>query len=341
MINNSNSILAFAVILLLFSCKKEKITALQDEIKLEVPSYFPQPNYNFQGNPLSTKKFELGRKLFYDTYLSIDNTISCASCHHQQYAFSDAGNALSAGVNGTLGSRNSPAMFNLIWNTSFMWDGGINHIEIMPLAPITDHREMNISMPDLIAKLNSSSSYKALFKDAFEVETITDYELFLALAQFMGMLISADSKYDKYIQGKATLTASELAGLELFRNHCASCHIEPLFSDMDFHNNGLDEEFEDEGRYLITLLASDKGKFRTPSLRNIEVTGPYMHDGRFHTLEQVLDHYSDGIQQSSTLAPGLVSGILLSSQDKTDLIAFLKTLTDYGFLSNPKFSPVD
>lgn len=329
------------VIFIITGCKKERITALQDEISLEVPSHFPTPHYSFTNNPLSLKKFELGRQLFYDKTLSFDNTISCADCHHQQYAFSDADQQFSQGVNGLLGKRNSPPLYNLIWNTSFMWDGGINHLEIMPLAPITDPLEMNISMTDLLVKLNASSSYKLLFQEAFAVDVITDYELFHAFAQFTGLMISANSKYDRYIHGKATLTTEEISGLNLFRNHCAQCHSEPLFTDMGFHNNGLDSSFIDDGRYLITSTPSDKGKFKTPSLRNVELTAPYMHDGRFATLEDVIQHYSNEIKSSPTLSPLLNDGFEFTVQEKSDLIYFLKTLTDYSFLTDPRFSPND
>jgi cytochrome c peroxidase len=327
--------------LILAACNKGKVEVFQDPMALEIPPHFPQPHYNFDGNELSEEKIELGRKLFYDEFLSRDNTVSCASCHHQAAAFSDPGQALSVGVEGRLGKRNSPPLFNLAWHPSFMWDGGINHIEIMPLAPLTDPQEMDITVPDLLQKLNSNLQYRYLFEKAFGVSTISDYELFLALAQFMGTMVSGYSKYDRYISGNVDFSSDEKDGLLLFRDHCATCHQEPLFTDFDFHNNGLDSVFLDNGRYLITLIQSDKGKFKTPSLRNIELTYPYMHDGRFSSLHEVLEHYQSGVQHSPTLSPLLEHGISLTNDDVEKIITFLLTLTDYAFINNPKYSSPD
>jgi cytochrome c peroxidase len=321
--------------IVLLSCKKDKI--IIEEFELDYPSYFPTPVYQFTNNEVTKERFELGKELFFDPILSIDNTISCASCHAQTHGFADHNVALSTGVNGMQGTRNSPTIANMIWSTSFMWDGGVNHLEMFSIAPITNPVEMNETMLNVMAKLNNNAAYKAAFKTAYGIDEITDQALFRALTVFMAMIVSDDSKYDQYRQGLTSLSNSELSGLNLFRTHCASCHTEPLFTNNDFANNGLDSEFTDIGRGLITQNLEDYGKFKVPTLRNIELTYPYMHDGRFWSLEQVLDHYSEGVQQSPTLHSFLATGLPLNASEKLDLIAFLKTLTDYSLLSDPLF----
>jgi cytochrome c peroxidase len=319
----------------LFSCKKDKI--IIEEFELDYPSYFPEPVYQFTNNEVTKERFELGKKLFFDPILSIDNTISCASCHAQTHGFADHNVAVSTGVNGMQGTRNSPTIANMIWSTSFMWDGGVNHLEMFSIAPITNPVEMNETMVNVMAKLNANSGYKSAFKDAYGIDEITDQALFRSLSVFMAMIVSDDSKYDQYRQGLTSLSSAELSGLNLFRTHCASCHTEPLFMNNGFANNGLDSEFTDLGRGLITQNPADNGKFKVPTLRNIELTYPYMHDGRFWSLEQVLDHYSEGIQESETLHLSLAGGLGLDESEKANIIVFLKTLTDYSLLSNPLF----
>lgn len=321
--------------LLVVSCKKDKI--IIEEFSLTYPDYFPQPVYEFTNNEVTKERFELGKKLFFDPILSSDNTISCSSCHAQTHGFADHNVAVSTGVNGLQGTRNSPTIANMIWSTSFMWDGGVNHLEMFSIAPITNPVEMNETMANVVAKLNNSQTYRSAFKEAYGIDVITDQALFRSLSVFMAMIVSDDSKYDQYRQGKASLSSSELAGLDLFRMHCTDCHTEPLFTNNGFSNNGLDSEFADIGRGLITQDPSDNGKFKVPTLRNIELTYPYMHDGRFWSLEDVLNHYSEGVQQSPTLDPLLSNGIPLSAQEKANIIAFLKTLTDYTLLSDPLF----
>jgi cytochrome c peroxidase len=323
----------FAFTTLLISCKKK-----EGEFLITYPDYFPQPHYTFSNNDFSKIRFELGRKMFHDTKLSSDNSISCATCHAQVHAFADHGVSLSSGVNGTLGTRNSPAIFNMLWSKHFNWDGGVNHLEIFPFAPITNPLEMNEDISNVLQKLNADNHYKKLFEKAYGSTEITDQLLYRALAVFMGALISSDSKYDKMRKGKATFTTSEQRGYNLFQQNCNSCHTEPLFHNNAFANNGLDEEFADFGRYLITQNEADKGVFKIPTLRNIELTYPYMHDGRFQTLSQVINHYSDGIKQSVTLHPLLSQNLQFSTTDKQDLMAFLRTLTDYSFISKHEFS---
>ncbi|MES2568033.1 MAG: cytochrome c peroxidase [Bacteroidota bacterium] len=313
-----------------------------DNVKEIIPAGWPTPNYNFSNNPLTPNGFILGRTLFYDPLLSSDNSVSCGSCHQQFSAFSQSGHDVSHGVNGLLGNRNTPALQNLNWNTTFMHDGGILNIEVMPFAPITNPVEMNETMTNVIAKLSVSGKYKQLFTKAFGDETVNTERIFKSIAQFMGTMYSYNSKYDLVKTGKEKFTAQEQSGYNLFVQKCSSCHTEPLFSDYTFRNNGLaiNPAFQDSGRAHITNNPVDLYKFKTPSLRNIERTGPYMHDGRFYTLEQCMDHYVSGINNSSTLDPQLQGGIILSASEKTNVIAFLKTLTDPKFLTDPRFSEI-
>lgn len=326
---------AITVCLFLFSCKKKEDIVPVDSWGFQKPSYFPEPVYKFENNEQTRLRFELGRDLFYDPVLSLDNTISCASCHSQTHAFADHNGALSAGVGGTLGTRNSPSIANLAWYPSFMWDGGVNHIEVFSVAPITNPLEMKETVSNVVAKLNANAAYKSKFKAAYGIDEITDQKMLQALTQYMAMVISKDSKYDQYRQGKVTLTPDESAGLSLFQAKCASCHTEPLFTDFSFRNNGIDSVFTDLGRGLITQNPADNGKFKVPSLRNVELTYPYMHDGRFFTLDQVMNHYSSGIRQSPTLDPSLSTGIPLTATEKQQIIKFLKTLTDYTLMADP------
>jgi cytochrome c peroxidase len=327
------TLLALSLLALFASCSKNKVEPLK-EWGFNYDENFPTPVYNFENNPLSYNKFLLGKALFYDEYLSIDSTISCATCHEQPHSFGGHSSQFSTGVNNQVGTRNSPAIFNLAWNPTFMWDGGINHIEVMPIGPITNPVEMNETMANVVQKLQNSSRYRKLFKEAYGNEEVTDEKMLKALAQFLAMIISDQSKYDKVKRGEAAFTSTEQAGYDLFVQKCSACHTEPLFTDHNYRNNGLDQTFTDLGRGLITGNSSDNGKFKVPSLRNVELTYPYMHDGRFFTLSQVLDHYHTGVQQSATLDPLLQTGIVLTSTEKQQLIAFLKTLTDYELLGN-------
>jgi cytochrome c peroxidase len=226
----------------------------------------------------------------------------------------------------------------MLWSEHFNWDGGVNHLEIFPFAPITNPLEMNEDISNVLVKLNADATYKKIFSQAYGSDIITDQLMFRALAVFMSALISDDSKYDKMRKGKATFTSSEQRGYELFQQHCNACHTEPLFHNNGFANNGLDEQFSDYGRYLITQNEADKGKFKIPTLRNIELTYPYMHDGRYQTLSQVINHYSEGIKQSATLHPLLHQNLQFSTTEKQDLVSFLRTLTDYTLVSKHEFS---
>jgi cytochrome c peroxidase len=330
----------FAGAIVLHSCETDPVIkdALPaNDIRLVIPEGWPYPNYDFSTNPLTKDGFILGRKLFYDTKLSRDNTISCGSCHQQFAAFSQFDHDVSHGIDNLEGTRNSPGIFNMNWQTSFMWDGGINHIEVQPLAPIQNPVEMDESIGNVINKLQADPEYRSMFQKAFGSETVTSQAIFKAMAQFMGMLVSANSKYDLYTRGQATLTSSEMNGLNLFQAKCNNCHTAPLFTNNQFLSNGLDSTITDPGRAIITGMATDSGVFKVPSLRNVGISRPYMHDGRMETLMEVLDHYSSGVKNAPNLATVLSGGIALTYQEKLDIIAFLNTLTDNTFTHDERF----
>ena len=327
-------------VLLFQACSKSSDGPSITAIAFKVPDNFPPPVYQFVDNEVSNNRFQLGRKLFYDPRLSLDNTISCGSCHLQSAAFSHVDHKVSHGIYGLLGTRNAPAIFNMAWQTNFFWDGGVNHMEVQHIGQIQNPVEMDMNLGALITKLQNTSDYPGLFKTAYGSDSITSQKMLKALAQFMALMISSNSKYDKYIRGEAgiTFTQSELNGLNLYRQKCSSCHSEPLFTDLSYRNNGLDSVFtDDEGRAKITFDSNDLGKFKVPSLRNVAVSYPYMHNGKIRSLEKVLDHYSSGIVSSPTLDPLLTNGIPLSADEKADLISFLETLTDYTFVSDHRF----
>lgn len=335
--------LGFFIAIAYSSCNVDsKVEPLikDEDIKLNWPDYFPAPLYNFEDNEISKEGFVLGRKLFYDPILSKDNTISCGSCHQQFVAFAHADHKVSHGVNNRLGPRNSPSLFNLIWQKEFFWDGGAKHIEMQPIGPITNPLEMDETIERVVSKLRERADYRELFKAAFNTDSITSQLMLKAIVQFMGSIISAGSKYDHFLKNPEAyaLTSDEKAGLDLFQQKCSTCHKPPLFTDNSYRNNGLDSIFSDSGRYRITKINSDMGKFKVPSLRNVELTYPYMHDGRFETLEAVLNHYHSGIKTSGTLDPQLNTGISLTTKEKVQIIAFLKTLTDRELLNDVRFS---
>lgn len=343
-------VIFFIAIFVLSQCKKDKAAPSEEPapstpspyISFNVPQGWPAPVYNFQNNTLSEKGFVLGRALFYDTRLSSDSSTSCGTCHQQFAAFANGGHALSHGVNNLLGNRNSPGIFNAAWIPLFMWDGGINHIENQPIGPITNPVEMAETLNNVYVKLRRSGTYPAMFKDAFGDTMINTQRMTRAIAQFMGAMVSSNSKYDKVKRGDAgvSFTSAEQNGYTLFQNKCASCHAEPLFTDYSFRNNGLvyNTTLNDSGRAHVTGLATDRNKFKVPSLRNIALTSPYMHDGRFSTLQDCLDHYIAGVQSTQNLDPLLVSGIALTTQEKADLISFLQTLTDNSFITDSRFA---
>jgi cytochrome c peroxidase len=304
-----------------------------------VPEYFPLPVYDFSKNPLTENKILLGRTLFYEPMLSKNNTISCESCHSPFSAFTHIDHTLSHGIHDSIGTRNSPALMNLAWQKYFMWDGAVNNLDMQALAPISHPAEMGSTINEVVEKLNASEKYRKLFYNAYGDNAATGEKTLKAISQFMLTLVSANSKYDKVMRKELSFTEQEANGYLLFKNNCASCHTEPLFTNGNFENNGLpmDLLLKDIGRMKVTSNKNDSLKFKVPSLRNIEYSYPYMHDGRFKKLSEVLNHYTNGIHQSKTLAPQLKNGTAFTSNEKVDIINFLLTLSDKDFVFNPKF----
>ena len=361
--------------------------------RFTVSAFFPRPALP-EDNPLTEEGVELGRLLFFDPQLSVNNSQSCASCHQTANAFSES-RPVSTGAEGKVGTRNAMPLINLAWKSSFFWDGRAATLRQQVLQPIQNPLEMHETLTDLISKLRSSrpqeafeekapssklqapspqepaldsaalelgiwdfsgawslelgASYPSLFQRAFGSTQITADRIARALEQFLLSQTSYASKFDRVLGGAAQFTAAEQRGFELFHSEydprreqygadCFHCHGGPLFQSQTFANNGLDADFKDLGRFLVTGKEGDRGTFAVPSLRNVEVTGPYMHDGRFRSLEEVIEHYSADIKRSPTLDPNLAKhpdrGIQLSSEDKAALVSFLKTLTDTRFQTN-------
>lgn len=321
------------------------VTFCADYFVLEYPEHFPKPTYEFSENPLTTQKVELGRALFYDPILSKDNMISCASCHSPYNAFAHTDHDLSHGINDEIGTRNAPALFNLAWQKSFMWDGAINHLDMQALAPISHPKEMGEDLKNVITKLQNKKIYPPLFQKAFQDSIITGEHILKALSQFQLTLVSANSKYDQVKKGIAEFSTQEENGYQLFKKNCNSCHTEPLFYNQltdkvnnAFANNGLpiDTTLNDYGKWMITKQSADSLKFKIPTLRNLSYTYPYMHDGRFKKLKNVLNHYTQDISKSSNQISDIKNNITLTSNEKVDLVAFLLTLNDKEFVFNKK-----
>ncbi len=305
--------------------------------------------------PLTVQRVQLGRMLFHEKMLSRDGSQSCASCHQQKDGASDI-RQFSIGVKGLSGTRQAMAVTNLAWHRrGFFWDGRAPTLRDQALHPIQDTLEMDETLPNVVLKLSASKIYREQFVRAFNADTITSELVGIALEQFMLTMISANSTFDKVNRSEASFTETEERGRQLFNTEfdptgkvkgaeCFHCHSAPFFTNDRFMNNGLDNDgsFSDLGREKVTTLASDRARFKVPTLRNIAVTPPYMHDGRFTTLEEVVEHYNTGVLQSFTLDPllqfNVTPGLGLTQQNKDDLIAFLKTLTDQTFLTNTTFS---
>lgn len=304
-----------------------------DALRLVYPKYFPRPVYDFGQNPLAEAKISLGKALFSDPILSADSSTSCASCHSPYNAFAHTDHDLSHGIGDQIGTRNAPPLFNLAWQGRFMWDGTIHNLDVQALAPISHPKEMGEDLKHVLAKLRRTARYPQLFRRAFGDSSLTGERVLRALAQYQLTLVSAQAKYDSVRQGKAAFSEQEQRGYTLFLQHCNSCHAEPLFSTYGFANNGLpvDTTLNDVGRGGITHLAADSLQFKIPSLRNLRYTYPYMHDGRFKKLHQVLAHYAKGIGTEARIDARLRGGLPLSPENRADIIAFLLTLDDARF----------
>jgi cytochrome c peroxidase len=331
-----------------FSTLQEGIIDALTPYPLETPANFP-PLPLSKENPLTMEGVALGRKLFYEPLLSRNNKISCGTCHQQQYAFSDSA-VFSTGVDGFKGKRNSMPLFNLAWTSSgYFWDGRSESLESQAAEPIKNPVEMHESLELVIVKLQNSFEYPILFKKVFGSDVITERMVTYAIAQFERSIISADSKFDRFIRNEpgGNLNTDEKKGVRLFtspdKGACVSCHpLNGILTGFTYNDIGLDSIVRDSGRYVVGKFVSEIGKFKTPSLRNIALTAPYMHDGRFQTLEQVMDHYNEGFKHSRNLdkliyREGVGKGNL-TAQEKKCIIQFLKTLTDSTLISDPRFS---
>lgn len=300
-------------------------------------------------NPMTEEGVALGKKLFFDNILSGNETQSCATCHNPTKAFTN-NQQFSKGIDGRIGTRNSMPLFNLAWNFDelFAWDGKEFSLEKQALEPVSNPIEMHANWETVVEKLKIHPTYPVLFQQAFGSPTIDRDRVTKAIAQFERTLISSNSKFDQYLRGEKSLTPEEQNGFAIFmdeaKGDCFHCHgsdNNPLWTDHQFHNNGLDLFFKDLGLGAITGDPSDNGKFKSPSIRNLAFTAPYMHDGRFATLEEVIDHYSEGLKPSPTIDPLMKKvsqgGVGLTPNEKADLKSFLLSLSDSDFIKNPAF----
>lgn len=302
-------------------------------------------------NPLTVEGVRLGRRLFYEKRLSGDNTMSCGSCHLQDFAFAEP-NRFSTGIDGIEGTFNAPPIMNLAWQQFFFWDGRSTSLEQQAELPVEDPIEMHETWPNALDKLANDPMYRKLFKEAFNTDTLSKELAAMAIAQFERTVISSNSKFDRFNQGFERLDTLEAEGYRLFNNEegdCFHCHGDKntgltfgAFGAVQFSNNGIDSVLTpNTGLERVTGLASDRAKFKIPSLRNVEYTAPYMHDGRFYTLEQVIEHYNMGGHQTATIDPNMKAygvGRNWTFRQKIALVAFLKTLSDPQFISDTNFS---
>lgn len=300
------------------------------------PSWFPKMEIPTE-NQLTQARIDLGRKLFYEPLLSSDSTVSCGSCHQQEKAFSD-GIPIAIGVNNVMGLRNAPTLANIGYSPYFFHDGGVETLELQSQQPIFSVEEMNFSIAGFLERIEDDAEYKRMFNEAYG-RAPDAFGISRAISAFQRTFISANSRYDQYAyQGKKqALSAQEIRGKELFfsdRTKCANCHEAPLFTNYQFENIGLYQQYADSGRARISHLSQDNGKFKVPTLRNVALTAPYMHNGSLQTLEEVVEHFNTGgvghANQSDNIYP-----LNLTQTEKADLVAFLNTLTDLGFRSNP------
>lgn len=344
------------IICVWLSCKVDPYVPTSSmQVSFNVPKNWPQPFYAFANNKLTYDGFQLGRRIFYDERLSIDGTVSCAFCHQNFAGFANLAHYVSHGVYNKFGTRNAPEICNMAWSTSFFWDGGVKDLDDQPINPMTNPVEMGETMPDVISKISKDKMYPAMFTRAFGNDSITSERIFKALSQFMVMMVSSNSRYDKYKRGEVQFNQSESNGYVLYQQKCAQCHPEPLFTDYAFHNIGMQPGVQqvpgnsgqyivDSGREHVTNIAADRYKFKTPTLRNVQYSSPYLHDGRCQTLLDVLNFFDSQVDSNALYCANLdpvikaSNGIHLTASQKTDMVNFLNTLTDsVSFMYNPLF----
>jgi cytochrome c peroxidase len=329
----------FSLIFVVFSCEdKENVEPLYTPDLMEIPKGFPEIDFPV-GNEFTESRWELGKKLFYDPIMSSDGTISCASCHRSELAFSDD-IPFSEGVDHRLGTRNSPSLANVAYHPYFTREGGVPTLEMQILVPIQEHLEFDFNIILIAERLQNDPTYVEMAQLAYEQEP-NAFVITRALACFERSLLSGYSRYDQYTNYEKTdaLTENEIRGMNLFlsdKTKCSQCHNGFNFSNYTFANNGLYEEYPDTGRFRLTGEESDRALFKVPSLRNVELTAPYMHDGSINSLEEIIEHYQSG-GENHTNKSNLIQPLNLSEQEKTDLILFLKSLTDETFINNPLF----
>jgi cytochrome c peroxidase len=349
-----NKALLFSITLLIAAACAKAPEPVWDTASYTL-DYGGLPEPELPGDNLLTEQgVKLGRMLFYETRLSGDNSLACASCHKQENAFTDT-NRFSTGIDGLEGHRQAMSAVNMLWNTNgYFWDGRAQKLRDQSIIPIQDDLEMNETMENVVEKLEQDTLYKHQFFRAFGSEDISSHRIGLALEQFMNSIVSYRSKYDLFLEGEATFTEKEELGMELFFEEynpyfpqtsgadCGHCHGGKNFSSQEYMNNGLDSIYNDNGRYDVTGLESDRGAMKVTTLRNIELTAPYMHDGRFKTLEEVIDHYNEGLRYNASLDPALAmtmgTGLMLNNTDKDALIAFLRTLTDSILIQDSRYA---
>ena len=349
-------VVVFSFLFLLVACRKDKADYTPTPYQLKIPAHFPDMIIP-SDNPMTVEGVELGRFLFYEKQLSGDNSMNCASCHMPQNAFSDP-NQYSVGIDGISGNRQSMALINIGWENFFFWDGRETTLESQIIEPVSNPIEMHQSWKDAIHKLNADVKYRNRFFRAFGEEGVDSVKATKAIVQFIRTMISSESKFDVMYKFEnnmvlntaeqsllSTIDLDEWAGYDLFKSlngaDCFHCHNGPLMRVKKFSNNGLDAAFSDLGRGGVTQNPEDYGKFKVTTLRNIALTAPYMHDGRFTTLDEVIEHYSSGIHMSPTIDPLIEfanqGGVQLDAQEKYLLKKFLLTLSDYNFINNPSF----
>ena len=324
--------------LLINACRKgQEDVPGETPLTFTVPDGFPAPLYNFSNNPLTEEGFQLGRMLFYDGRLSKDGHYPCASCHQQVAVFGTYDHDLSHGYNDQHSNRNAAPLFNLAWQKEFHTDGKYKSLEDECLDPIQAPNQMAEEIGNVLTKIRGDAHMRDMFRAAFGTEEITIERMQKALAQFTVSMVTANSKYDQVKRGQNTFTDYEQRGYDLYKTNCASCHPEPMFTDYTYRNIGLPISYlNDYGRILVTGKKEDSLKFKVPSLRNVSLTYPYMHDGRYFSLRACIEHYANP-QQSSTLDPSLISGIHFNNNQVIDLVAFLRALTDSTLVKDLRF----
>jgi cytochrome c peroxidase len=350
---NKSSFIILVIAFLVVACKKDKTVNPTQWVydpttyNMVLPTGFP-PMAIPSDNQLTVEGVELGRHLFYEKKMSSTLTQACADCHFPQKAFSDT-MQFSQGVTGAFGNRQSMVLQNLGYANDFFWDGRAPTLEDQIFGPVVNPIEMNDTWPNVESKLQADTMYQRMFFEAFGIEAIDSVHVSKAVAQFLRTLVSGNSRWDKWSRFELMLTPDEIAGYDLFKDllgaDCFHCHPHSsrLFTDHSYSNNGLDLTFLDNGLGDVTGASTDNGKFKVPTLRNIEYSAPYMHDGRFATLDDVIDHYSDNIEPASpNISPSIEfaagGGVALTPTEKMQVKAFLLSLSDPEFINNPAFS---